>query len=97
MKQLMGAALAVYGLCMGAAQAQQCPQYQAAEDRIAGQYSEVVVGRGLASPTQMLVLMVNPETGTWTILVREGNGCGGVVTGGHAWTSVASPIPGTDG
>ena len=61
------------------------------------QYGEVPVYRGLAGPTAALLVLVNAETGTWTLIhVTPGMvACG--IASGESWEAIEVKPAGREG
>ncbi len=92
-------ALVAFLLCLApvASSAQQAPcgPTGAVEKRIHDQYGETIAGAGMSQGNAVFTL-VNPTTGTWTILMRRPDGMTCVLMGGTGY-AMQDPIkPGTD-
>jgi hypothetical protein len=92
-------ALAAFLLCLApvAASAQQAPcgPTGAVEKRIHDQYGETIVGAGVVAGG-ILFTLANPQTQTFTILLRRPDGMTCVLMGGTGY-AMQDPIkPGTD-
>lgn len=71
-----------------------CGPTGAVEKRIKEQYGESIVGAGIAA-NGIMFLTANPETGTWTILLRKG-GQTCVLQGGTGFATLEAVKPGDD-
>jgi hypothetical protein len=65
------------------------------EKRIADQYGESIVGAGVVAGGVMF-LTSNPQTGTFTIMLRRQDGQTCVLMGGNGFATLESIKPGTD-
>ena len=61
-------------------------------------YAEVPVGAGLNTKGLPVMIQMNPDTGTWTILIRTPDGTTCIISGGEGYTVIApeKTVPGTD-
>ncbi len=83
------AALAVLFLSTPAAEAQEiCVLRQSAVAKLAAQYDEQVVGRGLAQGGKAMVELFVSATGTWTAVVTDTQGRSCVIASGVSWTAL---------
>jgi hypothetical protein len=93
------AALAAILICLApvAASAQQAPcgPTGAVEKRIADQYGETIVGAGVVAGGTLFTL-ANPQTGTFTVLLRRKDGQTCVLMGGTGYATIEAIKPGTD-
>jgi hypothetical protein len=80
-----------------AASAQQAPcgPTGAVEKRIHDQYGETIVGAGVVAGGTLFTL-ANPETGTFTVLLRRPDGQTCVMIGGTGYATLEAIKPGTD-
>lgn len=77
------------------AQQNPCGPTGLVEKRIAQQYGESVIGAGIVAGG-ILFTLANPETGTFTILLRRPDGQTCVLMGGTGWASTDAAKPGVD-
>jgi hypothetical protein len=75
------------------AQQSPCGPTGQVEKRIHDQYGESIVGAGI-TPGGILFTLANPETGTFTILLRRPDGMTCVLMGGTGWASQEPTKPG---
>jgi hypothetical protein len=75
------------------AQQTPCAPTGQVEKRIAKQYGESIVGAGV-TPGGVMFLTNNPESGTWTILLRRPDGQTCVLMGGTGYATVDAIQPG---
>jgi hypothetical protein len=92
-------ALAAFLLCLApvAASAQQAPcgPTGAVGKRIHDQYGETIVGAGVVAGG-ILFTLANPDTGTFTVLIRRPDKMTCIVMSGTGWASVEPQKPGTN-
>jgi hypothetical protein len=92
-------ALAAILICLSpvAASAQQAPcgPTGAVEKRIHDQYGETIVGAGVVAGGWLFTL-ANPQTGTFTVLLRRKDGQTCVLMGGTGYATIEAIKPGTD-
>ena len=62
-----------------------CAPRPAIVEKLAGQYSEGLVGGGLQNQKELLEVWSSPETGSFTILVTNANGVSCIVAAGRNW------------
>jgi hypothetical protein len=79
-----------------AAQQQTCKPRDEIVAILGEKYQESRRAYGLASPTQMLELFANTESGTWTALITRPDGVSCIVAAGTAWTEVEEAAAGPD-
>lgn len=72
-----------------------CGPRNAVEKRIWTEYGESIVGAGL-SQGGIVYVTENPQTGTFTILIRRPDGTACVMLGGSGWASIDAVTPGRD-
>ena len=72
-----------------------CAPRAALEKQIAREYGESVFGAGV-TPVGILYITMNPQTGTFTVLMRRKDGQACIIGGGKGWASVPPTIPGTN-
>ena len=77
------------------AQQQPCGPTGMVEKRIHDQYGESIVGAGIV-PGGILFTLANPDTGTFTILLRRPAGQPCVMMGGTGYATTEAVKPGTD-
>ena len=76
------------------AQAQQpCGPRAEMEKLLRVDHGEVIVGAGI-SPTGVLYVLANAQSGSFTILLLRADNVACIVGGGTGWTSVPVEIPG---
>jgi hypothetical protein len=92
-------ALAAILICLApvVASAQQpaCGPTGAVEKRIHDQYGETIVGAGVVAGG-ILFTLANPQTGTFTVLLRRPDGQTCVMIGGTGYATQDPIKPGTD-
>ena len=76
------------------AQQAPCGPTGTVEKRIAKEYGESIVGAGMAPGGAAMFTTVNPETGTWTILLRRPDGQTCVLMGGTGYAIQEPEKPG---
>ena len=76
-------------------QAQPCGPTGIVEKRIAKEYGESIVGAGI-TPGGILFTLTNPDTGTFTILLRRPDGMTCVLMGGTGYTAQEAVKAGDD-
>ncbi len=59
-------------------------------------YGEQTTGAGMNSNGQPVLLQVNPETGTFTVLFRYSKEVTCLISGGSNWTDIEPGKPGND-
>ena len=83
-------------LCCGSLAAQtMCGPADRVQAQLAEQFGEVPEAAGMADGGAPVILLVNPSTGSWTILgLSGGSAC--LITGGSSWHTVtlSKPLPG---
>jgi hypothetical protein len=80
---------AVLTLTATAVEAQQlCLLRDSAVSQLEEQYSERVLGRGLAQGGKAMVELFVGKTGSWTVVVTDTEGRSCVVSSGDGWTPV---------
>lgn len=72
-----------------------CGPSKTMEDHIRDKYGESAIGMGIAAGGVM-ALMANPETGTFTVLIRRPDGMSCLLMGGTGFTSIEALKSGTD-
>lgn len=94
MKAVLAVAI-IIGLVSGASLAQQspCGPTGQVEARIASEYGESIIGAGIVAGG-ILFTLANPETGTFSILLRRPDGQTCVLMGGTGWASQEPETPG---
>jgi hypothetical protein len=65
------------------------------EKRIADKYGETIVGAGIVDGGIMFTL-ANPDTGTFTVLLRRPDGQTCIVMGGTGYATIEAVKSGTD-
>ena len=71
-----------------------CANFQVWRDALEKNYGEIRTHAGLSQSQQMVVeLFVNPETGSFTILLTDPYGVSCPIVGGEYWSTV-DPRPG---
>lgn len=75
------------------AQQSPCGPTGQVEKRIASEYGESIIGAGIVAGG-ILFTLANPETGTFSILLRRPDGQTCVLMGGSGWASQEPTIPG---
>jgi hypothetical protein len=75
------------------AQQSPCGPTGAVEKRIADQYGESIVGAGI-TPGGILFITMNPETQTFTIMLRRPDGQTCVLMGGTGYATAEPETPG---
>jgi hypothetical protein len=69
-----------------------CAQVDVVFERLTGQWGEHEVMNGLnATETHVVTTLVNPETGSWSIVMHDGNGKACLVASGSAGSVI--PLP----
>jgi len=53
--------------------------------QLAGKFSEVRKGAGLANPNALIEVWTSEKTGSWTIIVTQPNGTSCIVAAGNTW------------
>jgi hypothetical protein len=66
------------------------------EKNIKDRYGESIVGAGIARDGNIMYTLANPESGTWTILLRRKDGQTCVMAGGTGYATQQATKPGTD-
>ena len=87
----MNAILAAFLL----AQQQPCGPTGMVEKRIADQYGESIVGAGI-TPGGVLFTTANPDTGSFTVMLRRPDGQTCVLIGGTGYATMQAVKPGDD-
>jgi hypothetical protein len=72
-----------------------CGPTGAVEKRIHDQYGETIVGAGMVAGG-ILFTLANPDTGTFTVLIRRPDKMTCIVMSGTGWASVEPQKPGTN-
>jgi hypothetical protein len=75
------------------AQQSPCGPTGQVEARIAAEYGESIIGAGIVAGG-ILFTLANPETGTFSILLRRPDGQTCVLMGGTGWASQDATKPG---
>lgn len=93
----MRLALAALLLLATPAAAQQgpCGPTGSVEKRIKDQYGESIIGAGIV-PGGVLFTLTNPQTQTFTILLRRADGQTCILMSGNGWAVQETEIPGTN-
>jgi hypothetical protein len=78
------------------AQQQPCGPTGMVEKRIAEQYGESIVGAGVVADGSVMFLTTNPDTGTFTIMLRRKDGLTCVLMGGTGFATQDAIKKGTD-
>ena len=73
--------------------AAQCGQYKDLSKYLYTEYGEVSISMGLASNGEMMDVIVNKETGTWSVLMRSPSGIACLVANGVDWRDNKNPKP----
>ncbi len=83
------AVIGVLYLSAPAAEAQElCVLHQSAVAKLAAQYDEQVVGRGLAQSGKAMVELFVSGTGSWTAMVTDTQGRSCVIASGVSWSAL---------
>jgi hypothetical protein len=77
------------------AQQQPCGPTGMVEKRIHDQYGESIVGAGV-TPGGLMFFTNNPDSGTWTIMLRRPDGMTCVLMGGTGYATQEALKKGTD-
>jgi len=64
---------------------QACTTHEDATKRLATQYDERVVGRGLANAGKAMIELFVSEEGTWTVVVSAPGGKSCILASGDSW------------
>ena len=91
-------ALAALVLSSSAAFAQQvpCGPTGSVEKSIKDKYGESIVGAGIARDGNIMFTLANPDSGTWTILLRRQDGQTCIMAGGTGYAAQEAVKPGAD-
>ena len=92
---LMLVLLTAYLVQPARSQAPPCGPRDAVEKRIWTEYGESIIGAGL-SQGSIVYVTENPQTGTFTILIRRPDGTACVMLGGSGWATMDAVTPGRD-
>lgn len=94
MKTLMKLAIVLVPLVMvlfsaiSANAQQRCVLHDGAVSRLAKQYNEQVVGRGLAETGKTMLELFVSTSGSWTVVVTNTQGTSCVIATGESWHDV---------
>jgi hypothetical protein len=78
------------------AQQQPCGPTGMVEKRIHDQYGESIVGAGVVDGGSLVFLTANPDSGTFTIMLRRPDGMTCVLMGGTGYATQEALKKGTD-
>lgn len=74
-----------------AAQGTPCGSWAEIRAHLLDRFGERLAGTGLTPSGQLLAILVNPETGTWTALALQPDGSACGLTAGTDWADWAEP------
>lgn len=66
------------------------------EESMRRQYGEVPVGAGITMQGLPLLILANPETGSFTVTMRKPGRITCIINAGKGWTAIEPPTKGTD-
>lgn len=96
MRALFLAALAAF-LAVPALAQPVCMAAAALEEVLGSRYGEHAVGMGLAGERVLVMLYVNPESGSFTVVTVGAGGSACILALGQDWSPIEPPAPGEDG
>ena len=92
MATLLAVAIATHGAPVAFAHALCAPRDHMVAD-LADKYGEVLIGGGVAGPTQIIELRVSAATGSWTITMTTPIGLTCVMAAGSNWQTDQPRLP----
>ena len=96
MRALLGLAAAVAAFSLPAQAQLICAPFSSFTENLARNYGEKQHGRGLMANGELLVLLENSATGTWTMFRVRPNGLACFLTAGENWFEEPQGVPVSD-